>query len=159
MKKEETMAQARRSKGDAANGNHNAAKRRTARAIQVEISSADLKHLAKAPGDYQEVARKFADALESTKFRGTVSAQRLRGMVARGQRLGQRAAAVQLKAMAADRRRMVQDSQAWKSMLSNWRLVIAAMPDRPELEAPFAFMQDYMSVTRSTPQPPAPAAP
>jgi hypothetical protein len=24
-------------------------------------------------------------------------------------------------------------------------------PDRPDLEAPFAFMQEYMSVTRSTP--------
>ena len=35
---------------------------------------------------------------------------------------------------------MMQESQAWKSMLSTWQLVIAAMPDRPELEQPFAFM-------------------
>jgi hypothetical protein len=46
---------------------------------------------------------------------------------------------------------LIQDSQAWKSMLSNWRLVQAAMPDRPDLEAPFAFMQEYMTVTRSAP--------
>jgi len=59
---------------------------------------------------------------------------------------------------AADRRRMLQDSQSWKSMLSNWRLVVVAMPDRPELEASFAFMQDYMSVNRSTPPPQAPTA-
>ncbi len=103
------------------------------------------------------VAQKFADALELTQFRGTVSPQKLRRMVVRGQRLAQRAAAAQLKATAAERRRMLQDSQAWKSMLSNWRLVVAAMPDRPDLQAPFAFMQDYMSVTRSTP-PQAPPA-
>jgi len=53
---------------------------------------------------------------------------------------------------------MLQDSQSWKSMLSNWRLVVVAMPDRPELEASFAFMQDYMSVNRSTPPPQAPTA-
>jgi len=123
----------------------------------VDLSSADLKHLAKAPGDYPDIARKFADALELTRFRGTVSPHKLRSMVVRAQRLAQRAAAAQLKATAADRRRMLQDSQAWKSMLSNWRLVTAAMPDRPELEQPFAFMQDYMSVTRSTP--PSPQTP
>ena len=99
------------------------------------------------------MARKFADALEHTKFRGTLSPQRLRSLVAQAQRLAQRAATAQLKATAADRRRMVHDSRAWKSMLSNWRLVQAAMPDRPELEQLFAFMQDYMSVTRSTAQP------
>lgn len=147
------MASARRSKDGTANGNTHPTKKRTVRAAQVDLSTADLKHLAKAPGDYQDIARKFADALEMTNFRGIVSPQKLRGMVARGQRLAQRAAAAQLKAVATDRRRMLQDSQAWKSMLSNWRLVVAAMPDRPELEAPFSFMQDYMSVTRSTPQP------
>ena len=152
------MAKTRRSKGNGTNGSNNTAKRRPARAAAVEVSAAAVKHLAKAPGDYQAVAQKFADALELTKFRGTVSAPTLRRMVARGQQLGQRAAAAELKAMAADRRRMLQDSQAWKSLLSNWRLVMAAMPDRPELEGPFAFMQQYMSVTRSTP-PPAPAAP
>ena len=151
------MARTRRSRIGAANNNNHPRKRRTARPAQVELSAADLKHLAKAPGDYQDIARKFADALEATKFRGSVSPQKLRTMVTRGQRLAQRAAAAQIKAMAAGRRRMLQDSQAWKSMLSNWRLVVAAMPDRPELEASFAFMQDYMSVTRSTP-PQAPTA-
>ena len=152
------MTRTRRSQSAATNGNNHSRKKRTVRVAHVELSSADLKHVAKAPGDYQDVARKFADALELTQFRGTVSAQKLRSMVAHGRRLAQRAATAQLKAMAAERRRMLQDSQAWKSMLSNWRLVVAAMPDRPELEAPFAFMQDYMSVTRSTPPPqPSPA--
>jgi hypothetical protein len=144
------MNKTRRSR-NATNQNNHPRKKRTARAAQVDVSSAGLRHLPKAPGDYHEVARKFADALESTKFRGSVSPQKLRSMVARGERLAQRAAAAQLKAVAADRHRMLQDSQAWKSMLSNWRLVQAAMPDRPDLEAPFAFMQEYMSVTRSTP--------
>ena len=75
-------------------------------------------------------------------------------MVLRGERLAQRAAAAQLAATAADRRRIAQESQAWKSMLSTWRLIVAAMPERVELQEPFAFMQDYMSVTRSTPTPP-----
>jgi hypothetical protein len=54
---------------------------------------------------------------------------------------------------------MVQESQAWKSMLSTWRLVVAAMPDRPELEQPFAFMHQYISVHHSppTPEPASPA--
>ena len=114
----------------------------------------------KAPGDYKDIARRFADALEATKFRAPVSAAKLRSMVLRGERLAQRAGALQVKATAADRRRMVQDSQAWKSMLSAWRLVGAAMPDRPELEEPFAFMQEYMSVSRSAAPttPPAPAS-
>jgi len=56
------------------------------------------------------------------------------------------------------RKALLQDSQAWKSMLSNWRLVLAAMPDRLDLEAPFAFMQEYMSVTRSTSPPQRPTA-
>ena len=77
-------------------------------------------------------------------------------MAERGQRLGQRVNQLQLKTTAADRRRMVQDSQAWKSLLSSWRLVQAAMPDRPELEAPFAFMQQYMSTSRSVPPPQVP---
>jgi hypothetical protein len=54
---------------------------------------------------------------------------------------------------------MVQESQAWKSMLSTWRLVVAATPDRPELEQPFAFMHEYMSVHHNAlPPEPAPAA-
>ena len=138
------------------NGNARGRKRVVRRAAQMTVSSADLKHLPKAPGDYHEVARKFADALEMTKFRGTVTSRQLRVMVGRGQRLAQRAHAAHLKAIAAERRRMVQDSHAWKSMLSSWRLVQAAMPERPDLEASFAFMQDYMSVTRSAP-PPSPA--
>jgi hypothetical protein len=39
-------------------------------------------------------------------------------------------------------------------MLTTWRLIVAAMPERVELQEPFAFMQDYMSVTHSTPPPP-----
>ena len=41
---------------------------------------------------------------------------------------------------------MLQDSQAWKSMLSNWRLVVAAIPDRPELEASFARLHAGLHV-------------
>lgn len=132
-------------------------KRKVARArtLQVEIGIEDVKRMVKAPGDYQGVARKFADALESTKFRGAVSPRKLRSMIARGERLAQRANTAQLIATNADRRRMAQESLAWKSMLSSWRLIVAAMPDRVELQEPFAFMQDYMSVTRSAP-PPAP---
>lgn len=150
------MARKCNSRNGASNHNKQPRKKSTARRLQVDLSAAELKHLAKAPGDYPDIARKFADALEATQFRGTVSPHKMRSMVARGQRLAQRAATAQLKATVADRRRMLQDSQAWKSMLSNWRLVMAAMPDRPELEQPFAFMQDYMSVTRSTPPPPTP---
>jgi len=150
------MNRTRRSRSTTS-ANNRPRKKRTTRAAQVDVSSAELKHLLKAPGDYHDIARKFADALESTNFRGSVSSRKLRSMVARGERLAQRTAAAQLKAMAVDRRRMLQDSQAWKSMLSDWRLVQAAMPDRPDLEAPFAFMQEYMAVTRSTP-PQTPAA-
>jgi hypothetical protein len=110
----------------------------------------------RAPGDYREVAHKFADALEWTKFRGPVSPGKIRSMVARGQRLAQQAAAARIRATAVERRRMMQDSHAWKSVLSTWRLVVAAMPDRPELENPFAFMQQYMSTSRSTPPPQSP---
>ena len=55
---------------------------------------------------------------------------------------------------------MLHDAQLWKSILSTWRLVVAALPNHPELEGPFAFMQDYMSVGRSAPPaPPTPAPP
>ncbi len=153
------MAKAQRAGSNGNNGGNNGRKKRAVRPVQMEISAADLKHLAKAPGDYAAIAYKFADALELTRFRGKISAVQLRRMVARGQQLAQRAAAVQLKATTAERRRMLQDAEAWKGILSNWRLIQAAMPDRPELQGPFAFMQEYMSVTpRSTPQPPTPAA-
>ena len=144
---------ARQSRNGTGTSNNHPRKKRAVRPVRVDLSAADLKHLPKAPGDYGDVARKFADALEATNFRGTVSAFKLRSMIARAQRLAQRAAAAQIKAVAANRRRMVQDSQAWKSMLSNWRLIQAAMPEHPELEPPFAFMQDYMSVPRSTAPP------
>jgi hypothetical protein len=54
--------------------------------------------------------------------------------------------------MAADPHRIAQEAQAWKSMLSTWQLTVT-MPERVELQEPFAFMQDYMCVTRSPPPP------
>jgi len=161
------MAKARRSaavarhrgQGGTKNGKTHARRRPAARPAQAEIGSEDLKHLAKAPGDYHEIARKFADALDLTKFRGAVSAPRLRSMVTRALRLAQRAHVAQVDAVTAERRRIVQDSQAWKSMLANWRLVTAAMPDRPDLQPAFAFMQEYMAVKRSGTPPPPPNAP
>ena len=104
-------------------------KRRAARArgVRAEIGAEDIKRMVKAPSDYEGIARQFADALQSTKFRGLVTPAKLRSMVARGERLGQRATAAQMKATSADRRRMAQESQAWKSMLSTWRLIVAAI--------------------------------
>jgi hypothetical protein len=130
-----------------------------ARRAPPDIGADEIKRMVKAPGDYEGIARKFADALEATNFRGAVTPQQLRRMVARGERLAQRATAAQMIATAADRQRIAQESQAWKSILSTWRLVVAALPDRAALEQPFAFMQEYMSVTRSAPTAAAPQLP
>ena len=135
-----------------------AARRKSAPAVQMHLGAEEIKRLLKAPGDYHDIAQKFAAALEMTNFRGPFSPQKLRSMVDRGRRLGQLADELQLKATAADQRRMVQDSQAWRSLLSSWRQVQAAMPDRPEFEEPFAFMQEYMSPGRSS-VPPTPTPP
>src|SRR5437879_618992 len=111
------------------NGKRTAPRRRARRRIeQPDLSNEDIRHLLKAPSDYQGIGGKLADAIE-------------------------KAAAVQLRATAADRRRMMQDSETWRSMLAAWRFVQAIMPEHPELEEPFAFMQEYMSVTRTAPAP------
>ena len=74
--------------------------------------------------------------------------------------LAQRAAAEQAAATAAQHYRMMDDSQTWKSILDTWRLVVAAMPNHPELEQPFVFMQQYMSIgPRGGVVPPAPPSP
>jgi len=39
--------------------------------------------------------------------------------------------------------------------LESWRLVKAALPVRPELQAPFEFMKEYMSNSRTAPETPA----
>ena len=55
--------------------------------------------------------------------------------------------------------RMMHDSETWKSILDTWRLVVAAMPNHPELEQPFVFMQQDMSIgPRGGAVPPAPPA-
>jgi len=51
---------------------------------------------------------------------------------------------------------MLHDSQVWKQILITWRLVVAAMPERPELQEPFAFMQAYMLPSRLPAPAPAP---
>ena len=128
----------------------------TARKKIVKIAStADVKRLPKAPGDYEETARKFADALIETKFRGFVTGAKLRGQIARGERLAKKAAAAQHNATLADRARMVAESDAWKGMLTTWRMIVAVLPERPDLQHRFAFMSDYMSAKRSAKAPPA----
>src|SRR5579862_9915036 len=105
------MASTRNSgrKSSSKNGNR-PQKRPRPRGSGAMLAAADIKRLPKAPADYEGIARKFADALESTRFRGAVTANELRGMVARGERLAQRAVAAQLAATAADRRRIAQES-------------------------------------------------
>lgn len=124
----------------------------------VAISAADLRKLPKAPGDYEETVRKLADVIESTKFRGPVSANKLRSLVSRGEKLTTKADAAEQKFLVADRARIAAQSEAWKSTLSNWRMIVASMPDRPELEDAFAFMTQYMSAPRAAPEAAEPAA-
>ena len=148
-----------KSKKTARKSSNSAAKPRPASAPRKKIakiaSTADLKHMAKAPGDYEETGRKFADALIETKFRGVVSGVKLRSQIARGERLAKKAAAAQHKATLADRARMVAESDAWKGMLTTWRMIVAVLPDRADLQHRFAFMSDYMSAKRSAKAPPA----
>ena len=144
------------------NGGNKPSRKRSsaASAAQKPIGADDVRHLAKAPSGYQDVMHKFADALEWAQFRAPVSPAQLRSLVSRATRAAQRAAVAQLKATAADRQRIMQEAQAWKSVRSAWRSVLAAMPDHPELEEPFAFMQDYMAASRSAPVTPrTPATP
>ncbi len=117
----------------------------------------EVKHLLRAPGGYADIARQFAHALEQTGFRGPISPPKIRSLLARGERLVQSAAVARVKASATDQQRMLHDSQVWKSILSTWRLIVAAMPDRPELQGPFAFMQAYMAPSRKSAPEPAPA--
>jgi hypothetical protein len=124
---------------------------KSAAAASAEIGVEQVKHLLRAPSGYAEIARQFANGLEQTNFHGEISPRTLRSLLARGERLAEHAAVAQLKATAAERKRMLHDSQVWKSIMSTWRMIVAAMPDHPELEEPFGFMQAYMSVTRSTP--------
>lgn len=111
----------------------------------------------KAPADYEETGRKFADALDATRFRGPVSGRKLRKMISDGEKLAAKADALAQKARDADRRRIVQEASSWKAMMSTWRRIVAAMPDQPELEDAFAFMTEYMSVERGAdPEPSEP---
>ncbi|HXQ24495.1 MAG TPA: hypothetical protein VN812_22630 [Candidatus Acidoferrales bacterium] len=121
---------------------------------QADIGVEQVKHLLRAPSGYPEIARQFASGLEQTNFRGAISPRRIRTQLARGERLTRQAADAQVKATAAARKRMLHDSQLWKSIMATWRMIVAAMPDHPELEQPFAFMQEYMSTSRSKPAPP-----
>ncbi|MFI5398456.1 MAG: hypothetical protein ACHQ9S_23225 [Candidatus Binatia bacterium] len=160
------MAEARGSRKDGGNSGNgsprkkrNHTKTKSAAMPQAGIGVEQVKHLLRAPSGYADIARQFAHGLEQTNFRGDISPRKIRALLARGERLTQRAAVAQVKATAADRTRMVHDSQMWKTIMSTWRMVVAAMPDHPELEEPFAFMQAYMSVTRSAPPAQTPAAP
>ncbi len=126
-----------------------------ARAAKIDIGVDALKHLVKPPGDYHAVARRFADEMEATGFRGTVTPRQLRILVRRGEELAQRATAARNRATVLDRRRSQQVSQAWTRLLESWRLVKAALPVRPELQAPFAFMKEYMSNSRTAPETPS----
>ena len=114
-------------------------------------SDEDLKRMQKAPGDYEETARKFANALIATKFRGLVTGPRLHSMINQGDRLEKKASDLALEAKIADRARIAQQATTWKATTATWRRVVAAMPEQPELRDAFAFMQDYMSITRSEP--------
>jgi len=153
----------RRSKqnGSGQNGNGKAHRARAhAAAALPDIGSVQVKHLLRAPAGYLDIARQFAHALEATGYRAQLSPARMRAMIARGDRLSQRAGGLQNKATLADRQRMLHDAQLWKAMLSMWRVIVASMPDRPDLERAFGFMQAYMSVGRNAVEPvsvPAPA--
>lgn len=121
--------------------------KRTKKAANVgELTTEAVRHLPKAPSDYEETARKFAEALDATKFRGGVSGAKVRALVARGAAIGRKAATLRAKAEAADRARIVAESRAWKTLLSTWRRVVAAMPDEPMLARAFGFMREYMAV-------------
>jgi len=153
----------RRSKQNGSGGQNGNGKAHRARAHAAaalpDIGSVQVKHLLRAPTGYLDVARQFAHALEETGYRTQLSPARMRAMIARGDRLSQRAGGLQNRATLADRQRMLHDAQLWKAMLSMWRVIVASMPDRPDLERAFGFMQTYMSVGRNAPEPvpPVPA--
>jgi hypothetical protein len=157
------MASSKKRSGRKASSNPNGPKQRTRvrkppAAVATDISAEDVKRLPKAPGDYAGIAQQFADALERTKFRGDITAHKIRTRLRRGQRLLQRAAKAQDAATAADRQRIVHDSQLWKSIMATWRLVVAALPAHPDLETPFAFMREYMSTSSRSAPPATPPA-
>ncbi len=60
-----------------------------ARAAKIDIGVDALKHLVKPPGDYHVIARRFADEMEATGFRGTLTPRQLRILVRRGEALAQ----------------------------------------------------------------------
>jgi len=124
-----------------------AAPRRRA-APKALASVEDVKRLAKAPGDYEEIVDKFTDALATTRFRAPISAGKMLSQKKKAKALGKKASALELKFTVADRARMVAESLAYKSLLSNWRSVQARFPDEPELEEAFQFMVEWMSVNR-----------
>ncbi len=162
-KKARRMQPARRTKPvrqRAQNGNGATApkRRRTARVETLDIGADAVRHLVRAPADYAGIVRQFADALTRTNFKGEISAYKIRTLLRRGERLAQRAATAEHAAVLAGRQRIAHDSNLWGNVLSTWRLIVAAMPNHPELEAPFAFMQEYMSIGRRKPPPKAPPA-
>src|SRR5256885_4429558 len=106
------MAAGRKDRKKSPQKKGNSPKKIARRRVPQEIGIEEVKRMVKAPSDYEDVARKFADALEHTSFRGTVSPRKLRSLVARGARLAQRAAAAQMAATTVDRRRMAQASEA-----------------------------------------------
>ncbi len=162
-KKVQRRKQARRTKPvrqRAQNGNGVAPpkRRRATTAESPDIGAEAVRHLVRAPADYAGVVRQFADALTRTNFKGEISAFKIRTLLRRGERLAQRAATAEHKAVIARRQRTVHDSNLWKDVLATWRLVGAAMPNHPELETPFAFMQEYMSIGRRNGPPSTPPA-
>ncbi len=140
---------------DAKGSSRNAHPARRAARAKAAIGADDVKRMPKAPGDYEEIVDRFTDALAATRFRAPISGKKVQSMARRGQKLGQKASALELRFIAADRARMAAESAAYKSLLSNWRSVQAQMPERPDLVDAFQFMVDWMSVNRA----PADAAP
>lgn len=140
-----TKKPAPKAKTPAPKAKKSASARRPARA-KSGISLDDVKRMPKAPGDYEEVADQFADALVATGFRAPVSGSKMRSLARRGQKLGQKARALELKFIEADRARMAAESAGYKALLSNWRAVQARLPDQPTLADAFQFMTDWMSV-------------
>src|SRR5262249_27531 len=119
------MGIAKSSKKTASYAKESKKKTRTKKPTAQEISSPNSKKLLKAPGNYEEIARKFADALETTRFRGVASPAKIRTLVARGEQAARRARAFKLRAEATDRQRIVAESKAWKAVLSTWRMIVA----------------------------------
>ncbi len=124
------------------------ARRRSAAKPKPVLSALEVKRLAKAPSDYEDVLDRFADTMVAMKFRGPITAGKMRSQKNKAASLEKKANALELKFIAADRARMGGQSIAYKSMLSNWRSVQARMPDDAALAEAFQFMVEWMATNK-----------